>query len=158
MGKRGPARTSKRELERRGSWRAKDREDDFQPQSGMPRMPAGLDSVAKTEWRRIINEHDGAGTLARIDESLLEQHCRLWSRLRSISHELDAMDPRSKDRPQLAKEAKEVHTQLQFSWKAFGIGIANRTRVEAPKKPKGKDASSAYFNSQGESGKPKLVG
>ena len=51
-----------------------------QPPLGKPRMPSGLDSIAKAEWKRVLPMLDAMGITSKIDGTILELYCRMYSR------------------------------------------------------------------------------
>lgn len=42
-------------------------------------MPKGLAGEARAEWRRIVPELEGVGTLAKVDRAALIRYCTVWA-------------------------------------------------------------------------------
>ena len=82
MKRNGPAPTPTAILKLRGSWRAKIRKNEPQPEPGVPRCPRGLDPVAKAKWKQLVPKLDKMGVLTQIDGDALENYCNAWSRLK----------------------------------------------------------------------------
>ena len=80
MGKRGPAPTPTKILENRGSWRAKARKGEPQPELGAPECPLWLGDDAKAIWEAVAKQLGPMGVLTKADENALARYCELWVR------------------------------------------------------------------------------
>ena len=76
MGERGAAPLPRRVLEMRGSWRAKARGREPEPERRRPRCPRWLRPEAKKAWKRLIPQIERMGILATCDENMLGQYCQ----------------------------------------------------------------------------------
>ncbi len=65
-------------LKMRGSWRAKARKDEPQPEKGSPRCPSRLSPGARKVWQAIVPLLDGMGVLTKVDGFVLERYCELY--------------------------------------------------------------------------------
>lgn len=83
--RRGKAPTPKRQLQGRGSWRAKDRPDDLELQSEIPNPPTTLGREARAEWRRLVGVLGPSGALSRVDRAGLTILCELWAEERELT-------------------------------------------------------------------------
>jgi len=66
-------------LERRGSWRAKTRPKEPQPELGIPPCPKILKGYAKRTWTEMCRELDAIGILTTVDGKALARYCRGWA-------------------------------------------------------------------------------
>lgn len=82
MGERGPARTPTRLLDLRGSWRAKLRKDEPQPDRSRPQCPRWLRTEAKRAWKRLVPQLEAMGVLARCDRNALARYCQTFAKWR----------------------------------------------------------------------------
>ncbi|MBU0641348.1 MAG: P27 family phage terminase small subunit [Planctomycetes bacterium] len=86
----GPPRQSAAELQRRGSWRAKDRaRREPTPTPGRPEQPRELDGDegAVTFWHWLCDQLDAMGVLSHADAAVMAQYCVLranWERARRV--------------------------------------------------------------------------
>ncbi len=85
MGKRGPQPTPTAILHARGSWRAKTRPDEPQPEPGIPECPVSLKGHTKRIWTELTKDLYDAGILAKIESRTLARYCLLWSKWEAMS-------------------------------------------------------------------------
>lgn len=78
MGRRGTKPTSTKDLEARGSWRAKLREGEPQPSSDRPACPEWLAGEARDEWDRQIVDLESRGLLSSSYGAALAMFCAAW--------------------------------------------------------------------------------
>lgn len=88
MGKRGPPPTPTAILKLRGSWRAKVRKNEPQPESGRPPTPDGLGESASKVWTALLDMLEPMGVLAVCDGGQLERYCRYFVRWRAVENEI----------------------------------------------------------------------
>ena len=83
MGKRGPAKTSKKVLEQRGSKRARRRTPEPKPKpedDGGPQCPDWILPVGKLVWARLVPSLRAAGVVTAWDENLLTRYCQTFAK------------------------------------------------------------------------------
>ncbi len=85
MGKRGPQPTPTEILRARGSWRAKTRPDEPQPEAGVPACPKTLTGLAKRTWTQMCKDLNDIGVLTKVDGKTLARYCTLWAKWESMS-------------------------------------------------------------------------
>lgn len=51
-----------------------------QPPLGKPRMPSGLNTLAKAEWKRVLPMLDEMGITSKIDGTLVAVYCVMYAR------------------------------------------------------------------------------
>jgi P27 family predicted phage terminase small subunit len=51
-----------------------------QPPLGKPRMPTGMNTLAKAEWKRVIPMLDSMGVTSKIDGALVAVYCSMYAR------------------------------------------------------------------------------
>src|SRR5580765_2397007 len=104
MGARGPAPTPTAILQLRGSWRAKTRTGEPQPQRGKPKCPKSFNREQTTTWRRLCRMLDQMNILTAVDGHQLERYCIYLCRWRAceefiarngISYPIKSDDPHS---------------------------------------------------------------
>jgi P27 family predicted phage terminase small subunit len=89
MGRRGPQPTPTKVLELRGSWLAKTRRGEPQPDAVIPDKPGWLEDDASVAWDRLTQQLHAIGLIAQIDENALARYCRLWQRWRQMERQID---------------------------------------------------------------------
>ena len=97
MGQRGPAPKSKKELAKRGSWRAKDRADDLEMPNKAPTAPTALSREAKAEWKRLVALLEPRGVLSEGDRIGLTVLCELWAEDRDLGKLLNKLPTGTND-------------------------------------------------------------
>lgn len=156
MGLRGPAPTPTKELEARGSWRARLNRREPRPKPGAPSVPASLGNEEKKVWRAVCRILGDMDLLTTADAANLERYCRYFVRWRvceeflsrnGVSYPLKA--PAGKppngyvgklettgeyvvawvEFPQ-ARETHRLHKALKDIEDRFGLTPAARTRVQ----------------------------
>ena len=84
MGKRGPAKTPTAILERRGSWRAKERTGEPEFEDDVPQCPLWLRAEAKEAWEEIVPRLAAVpGLLKSVDRNALSRYCQTWAKWRA---------------------------------------------------------------------------
>jgi P27 family predicted phage terminase small subunit len=152
-------------LKLRGSWRAKAREKQGQPQpkAGTPSMPHWLSPEAKAEWKRMLPQLRALGILYKLDRSALAAYCQASAELVWATETLER-EGRIIDAPvfnkagELTGHAKRPHPAVKLQRDAFarvkaflgefGLTPATRSRLKAaPPAPADADADPAerYF-------------
>lgn len=156
--KRGPPRTPTAILKRRGSWRAKTREDE--PGGGeqsRPVCPAWLEPEAKKEWRRLIPELAALGVLHRVDRNALALYCTRWAMWRRTYGVLSTHGPTLPDydadgeivgyhdRPEVARELRYFEQLIKLGAR-FGMTASDRAALARPAvKPTPKDDAAVHL-------------
>ena len=81
----------KKILQLRGSWKAKNREDDpaIAVAGGIPEPPKVLTGAALEEWNRLTVELDKTGILTMLDMEVLATFCKVYVRWCEAEAELD---------------------------------------------------------------------
>ena len=79
MGKRGPPKTPTPILQMRGSWRAKARNGEPQPEPGAPEKPLALSAEAERAWDELMPRLEAAGVATEIDGRAFARYCELWA-------------------------------------------------------------------------------
>lgn len=160
MGSRGPAPTPTAKLRLSGSWRAKTRTNEPEPDRARPTCPAWLRPEAKACWKRIVPQLEAMGVLGRIDRNALARYCELWARWRECAEFVqkhgETYPMKSKDGrviglasfPQ-AKAMQSLSETLRKLEAEFGMTPAGRARLAIDmaeaKKPKGEGNGKASF-------------
>ena len=135
MGKRGPQKTPTNTLEKRGSWRAKTREDEpvfddvksYQP-------PKRLGDEGKKVWNKLFPVLQNKGVIKEPDLQALERYCFWWDRWNMV------IDTCPGDTIQL-KKIEEALSKLEAS---FGLTPATRANIKVEKTEK-KDEKERFF-------------
>ena len=81
----GPSKTPSAILERRGSWRAKIRPLEPQPELGIPPCPTFLKGPAKRVWNELTRDLLAMGILTELDGTALARYCALWTRWETLA-------------------------------------------------------------------------
>jgi P27 family predicted phage terminase small subunit len=156
----GPPPTPTEILKLRGSWRAKAREKQGQPQpkAGTPSMPRWLSKEAKAEWRHLLPQLRALGMLYAIDRSALAAYCQAHAELvwatEVLEREGRIIDAPVFNKPgELTGHTKRLHPAVKLQRDAFarvkaflgefGLTPATRARlsVAAPESPPASDKS-----------------
>jgi P27 family predicted phage terminase small subunit len=88
---------------------------DAQPYpAGKPKMPRDLSPVAQAEWKRLVRELQGRGTLTRCDSSALEIYATTFARWKQAVAEVEKHGP-----------------VIESTW-TDGSGTVHTKRVENP--------------------------
>ncbi len=156
MGNRGPAPTPKAELERRGSWRAKVREDELQADGQIPEAPAHLKGEARAEWNRLAATLGPRGVLDReMDRTSLSLLCEALGEYRRLDKRMTRETPGEQKWRSLMYGRNEAWKRWNDLAKRFGLTPADRPRVKVGPKVVGAKATDAthgkerFFNSTG---------
>ena len=76
----GRKKTPTATLQKRGSWRAKEREKtEPRPHPGAPQCHEQLVGRAKETWDDMVSLLDDAGMLTKIDGKTLTRYCKMWA-------------------------------------------------------------------------------
>jgi P27 family predicted phage terminase small subunit len=92
MGARGPAPTPTAILDIRGSWRAKTRAGEPQPQRGAPTAPRSLSKIQKAVFRQVCRILEDMGLATTADGAQLERYAIYLVRWRACETFLAAKD------------------------------------------------------------------
>ncbi len=131
MGKRGPAPTPTKTLKLRGSWRAKAREGEPQPEAGIPPMPAWLSARGKECWRWLV-KNVSPGMVTKLDRLGMAMLCEAYGGWRA--------DPQN----------ERTFMQLLRLMDRFGLTPAARASLKVlPTKEKPKDDKGRFFSKAG---------
>ena len=169
MGRRGPPRKPQETLQRRGSWLAKQREDDgvLEAPKETPRPPYYLANREKYLWREVVGELERLGVVARIDRASLTRYCQMAIRYRDLSEvirrqgetylqrrvvrpheklladeEHDEVEIRVMVRPE-TKLLDQLASQLLRLEVQFGMTPAARSSIHVPKQKKNQGKTDA---------------
>jgi P27 family predicted phage terminase small subunit len=139
----------------RGTFR-KDRalENEPQPETAIPAVPAHLSDEAKVEWGRISQELHGLGLLSRIDRAALAAYCESWSdwidatRMCASQDGNDRKVVRTKsgnviENPYYSIKKRAAELMHKFATE-FGMTPASRTRISAS--PSESKETNRYLN------------
>jgi len=145
MGARGPAPKSKRELERRGSRRAKDRSADLELEAKAPAPPSSLGKEAKAEWKRLVPRLDKKGVLAEVDRAGLTILCEAWAEYQELGKTLKKLMVGGMDWRRIKSAQHEAYLRWQNLAQRFGLTPADRPRVKVNAKPEAKAEGKGRF-------------
>ena len=154
MGRRGPPKTPRAVLKRRGSWRAKLNKAEPQP-TGVAEVkdcPAWMDKRAKDKWKSIAPRLIAMGLAYKIDVGALARYCQLWSRWREAEEYLQRNGPiqdtaaGGKMIHPYARIASTLAEQLTRLEDRFGLTPSARRNIEV-KEPtvNANDRKSRFF-------------
>lgn len=146
MGKRGPKATPTDILTMRGSWRAKKRlaEGEPEPAKGRPACPEWMPAEGKREWRRIVKELEAMGILHKCDRSALVAYAEAWAHFvaaaKTLAEEglLVTLPSGIKQQNPAVAIKNKASERLEKLAAQFGLTPASRANV---KKDKGQDAA-----------------
>jgi P27 family predicted phage terminase small subunit len=137
----GPRPTPTRILKLRGSWRAKKRGQEPQPEIAVPVCPAWLCDVAKAEWVSVTDELLELGISATIDHAQVEGYCVAYARWVDAEHNLKEQGAvvRSPSgypiqNPYLSI-ANEALRQLRLFAAELGLSPSARTKIHVQPRP-----------------------
>jgi len=154
----GRPRTPTVELNRRGSWRAKDREGEPQYETAIPTSPDLLDADAQAEWDRIVPELEQHGLITAVDRAALAAYCAAYSRWAAAERIIAAEGILTegahggKVKHPAVSVANEAMMMISRFCGEFGLTPASRSRViGSGGKKKKKDDKADFFT-------PKLAG
>ena len=128
-------------LKARGSWRAKTRKREPNPDKGRPRVPSFLKGTAKTEWLKLVEMLERMSILTKIDGNALARYCRLWQRWREAeeflrkkgSDQYEVKDGKGRvvsyRMYPMAKSAATLAVELRRLEQEFGLTPSSRTRI-----------------------------
>lgn len=142
MGLRGPQPTPTAELEKRGSWRAKKRKKDGEPQpGGVPEPPYKLVGDSRKLWESLVPRLAESGIATEVDSETLAVMCVWFGKFRKIQKALDKMAATNKDHYRLLIQMQMASNCFDKLAARFGMTPADRTRikVEGPKEDDGAD-------------------
>lgn len=144
MGLRGPAETPKSVLERRGSPKAADRDDDLELPAAVIEPPEGMSEVAAEQWRSVVGLLQPRGALSEGDRMALTLMCELWAEDRTLNAEVAKEEAGSMDWKRVVNARHEVRKQLVVMLTKFGLTPVDRPRVKVntPKDNKNADGKS----------------
>jgi P27 family predicted phage terminase small subunit len=122
-------------------------ENEPQPTQGAPSCPLWLNSMAKTEWKRIVPELDAIGMLSVVDRVALTAYCQAYARWRKAETAIqDSFIYDFMDKDFKMKRVKKPEVQIAIDSlnqvKAFcvefGLTPSSRSRISVlPKKDSG---------------------
>lgn len=138
MGARGPKPTPTAALEARGSWRAKTRDGEPEPErlSAAPQPPAGLPASARQVWDRCAPGMVGMGTLTADDLEAFERYCRahaMWTGLADYVAGLQVF------LPEHVKMLEGLDRQLRSLEARFGKTPGDRASIRVTSGNEGAD-------------------
>lgn len=138
MGKRGPKPTPTAVLEKRGSWRAVERDGEPVPDGldAPPDPPKGMTGRAAEVWRDSAARMVGIGTLTEEDLATFERYCRAYALWTKKAEEADAADEITEG---MTKALVNLDNQLRRLEAAFGKNPADRSAIKLPEKRRTND-------------------
>lgn len=119
------------------------------------RVPAHLDPIAKTLWKKLTKQLDDLGVLSDTDLTGLEQCCELYARIRRLRADLRKLGATTyesiKDTGEVLIKAYPQVAQLDAAERnfrsfitEFGLTPSSRTKVEVKDKPAEGDPLEKY--------------
>lgn len=134
----GPPRTPTEILKLRGSWLAKSRPGEPQPEKTAPPMPAGLSEREAAVWDRLVATLEEMQVVTVADWPELERYARQWCRWEDceavirasgMTYEVEGRNGRQiKERPEV-REAARLDASLRAIEQQFGLTPASRSRL-----------------------------
>jgi len=137
----------------RGSWRAKTRPEEPQPQAPIGSAPRHLGKAAKAVWRQVTKELAAMGVGRSPDRLTLERYCQQLVRARQCQAAIEQqgetyelLDDKGnvrcvQQRPEVAI-LNRLNASLLKLEQEFGLTPASRAKikveVQQPKQPEGK--------------------
>jgi P27 family predicted phage terminase small subunit len=123
--------------------------NEWTPPPGAPPEPADLDKVGRKEWRRVVEELTTAGVLTKIDASMLEGYCSMFSqaltyRALAQAEPIIASFTGPKVNPAAEMARKSWALARQFAAE-FGMTPAARSRVAAAGKDDDDEEDNAFL-------------
>jgi P27 family predicted phage terminase small subunit len=124
--------------------------------TGIPKCPAHLDKIARTEWRRIAAELAAIGLLTSVDRAALAAYCAAWSRWVVAETKLAKFgsvikSPKSGfpiQNPYVGI-ANTAMTQMRAFIVEFGMTPASRSRINIESPTQSADPFSEFMASIG---------
>ena len=106
-----------------------------------PKMPSGMCSQAKREWKRIVPLLLDLGTVTQVDGPALHMYCEAYAtyievtkliRLEGLTYVADGGDATSKmKRPHPALTIQnEAERKMRSFMEAFGMSAGSRSRIK----------------------------
>lgn len=154
MGKRGPAPTPTATLARRGSPKAKHRNNtEPQPATGIPSPPYALGEVEAQMWAKLCRDLNDIGVLTVIDGNALARYCTIWAAWRRVMNVIttvgDTYETLSREGATIPRKRPEVEMSQKYAdqllrlEQQFGLTPASRSSIEV--KPKQRDKGRLKF-------------
>lgn len=149
MGRRGPAPASKKELEARGSWRAKKRAENPELVPGTPKCPSWLSKEARDEWDNVIGDLKELGCLAKTHRATIVDFCQAFAELQISTRTLDEVGRVYEDDKGVIRKHPMVAIQHSAMQKVkmlaqeLGLSPASLSRVPKSDKPNPKEDDGA---------------
>ena len=132
----GPRPTPTKLLKLRGSWRAKTRNGEPEPEVCIPDRPTFLCEIALAEWDAVTHELETMGTAAKVDHATVESYCVVYARWRNAEAALAEQGTVVKSpngypilNPNLSV-ANEALRQMRAFAAELGLSPAARTRIK----------------------------
>lgn len=120
------------------------------------RCPTWLAPMAKTYWKRAVNELRAAGTIANVDQEALATMCQMWAQFHLAQKAIKehgivyetvnaqgGVMIRQRPEVQIGNDTARLLRQL---WSDFGLTPAARQRIEAPEPEKEQDGAEKLLN------------
>lgn len=146
MGLRGPAPKPKKDLERDGSWLAKDRPPELTTDGSAPTPPKGMTKDAADEWKRLVAILHPKGALGGdLDRQSLTFLCEAVSEYNELNKLADKCTTGSNDWAKLLDKRNDAFKRWNDLSKRFGLTPADRPRVKVNAPAKANDKSK-FFN------------
>lgn len=144
MGQRGPKPTPTKVLAMRGSWLAKTRDGEPQPEPAIATPPSWLDAKSKTLFRKKVAQMATVGTLTKHDVEALARYCRLTTRYREAEEFIMAHGSTVETQAGLkaypeVQIANTLAAELLRLENHFGFTPSARTNLRTDKKAKHAD-------------------
>jgi P27 family predicted phage terminase small subunit len=111
--------------------------DEPEPPDGIPRCPAHLAPVARTEWRRVARSLHAMGVLTLIDRAALAAYCQSYAKWVEAERKLKETPPLLKTPSGYVQQSPWVaiaNKQLEIMGRymaELGMTPASRSRVSA---------------------------
>src|SRR5688572_13757514 len=109
------------------------------PMPGGPECPDWLDDEAKAKWKRVTNDLQAMGLLARADRAALAMFCTAWSRWKDAEEQVRKFGaivkspekgfPMKSPYLTIADQAMETMRKLMVE---FGLTPSSRSRIRVP--------------------------
>lgn len=167
--RRGPKKTPKDVLARRGSWRAKKvKKKRAPPRKPMkpkpklsiikveggykrPAMPQYLTGDARTEWKRIVPILEDMGVLAEADRTMLAIYCKCYAEWREADELVKSLLIVTANKNVIQHPAlsirRNAENRLKVLGAEFGLSPSSRTGLAVtPPKSQQKEGKSRFFD------------
>ena len=174
MGRRGPKKTPKDVLEKRGSWRAKDVKKKRAPKKravkkkpvqkisiikvgrnedpgayNRPAMPQYVTGVARKEWKRIVPILEQMGILAECDRTMLALYCKVFAEWREADELCNSLLIKTKNKNIIQHPALSIRTnaweRLKKICTEFGLSPSARTGLAVMPKSSDTKGKGRFF-------------